>query len=412
MRGKLAIEGGEKVRKTPFPNRGLIDNREEKAVLKLMKDSISGGKAFDRYGGTEVDAYEKEFAAYFGTKYATAISSGTGAVHSALAALHMEPLSEVISSPITDPGAVAPILWMNCIPVFADCDPETFNITAEHIEKCISNRTKAIVVGHIFGQPCDLDPIVKLAKKYKIPLIEDCSQSHDAEYKGKKIGSFGDMAVFSLMSGKHHTSGGQGGMVITNSEEYYWDAKRFADRGKSFNSDAGSNLFLGLNYRMTELEATIGRVQLKKLATIVEKKRKLAAKLEKAMKGLKAVRPGKVIKEVSSSYWSHFIRVDVSKLKVTKEEFAKALGAEGIPVDIKYGNLISQGKWIKERRTFGNSGWPWSCSDKKYDYEGTCPNAIKAIENHFTLYTNEGWGDKEVKDTAAAFKKVEAAYLK
>lgn len=338
----LAIHGGEPVRKERFPPRIQIGSEELRAATDLMYRYLKGGGAFDRYRGAEVDAFEEESAEYFGVAYATATSSGTAAIHSPLGALRLDVGSEVVSSPITDPGAVAPILFQNCIPVFADADPETFNIDPESVKERISEKTRAIIVGHIAGQSCDMDPIMDIAEHHDLVVIEDCSQAHDALYKGRKSGAIGHIGCFSLMSGKHITSGGQGGMVITNNDEFYWNAERFADGGKPFGSAASGNIFLGNNYRMTELEAAIGRVQLKKLPRIVEARRRIAARLSQEIKDLETVRPGKIIEGSTSSYWFLFLRIDESELKVSIEDFGEAVRGEGIPLGGKYDHLIYQ----------------------------------------------------------------------
>ncbi|MFO7916471.1 MAG: DegT/DnrJ/EryC1/StrS family aminotransferase [Anaerolineae bacterium] len=409
---KLAIEGGEPVRSAPFSARILFGQEEKRVLLRLLEREMEEGGGFDRYSGTEVDAFEEEFAAHFCRPYATATSSGTGAIHAALGALRLEPGSEVISSPITDPGGVAPILWNNCIPVFADADPETFNVDPASVAERISDRTRAIVVAHIAGQPCDMDPIMDLAEVHDLTVIEDCAQAHEAEYKGRKAGTIGHVAAFSMMSGKHFTSGGQGGMVVTDDEEIYWNAKRFADRGKPFNSEATGNLFLGLNYRMTEIEAAIGRVQLKKLSGIVEKRRGLVASLEERMADLEAVHLGKVIEGARPSYWFLLIRVEDEKLSVSKDEYAEAVAAEGMPVAARYDFLMYETPWIRDRQTYGQSGCPWTCPlyGREIEYEGSCPGAREAIEHHMVLHLHEGFGEQEIEDIASALQKVERHY--
>lgn len=408
----LAIDGGAKVRTKPWPSRVQIDDREIKAVNDLM-DKCRRGGAFDRYGGEEVDAYEKEFAKFFGVKYAAACSAGTAAVHTALGALELDPLSEVISAPITDNGAVMPIVWCGCIPIPADADPETMNMDPKSVEKRINRNTKAIIAGHIAGSPCDMGAIMRLSRKHGIPVIEDCSQSHAAEYKGKFCGAIGHLGVFSLMSGKHSTAGGQGGMVITNDEELYWKAKRFADRGKAFGIDkANGSVMLGLNYRMTELEAAIGRVQLKKIPTIVGNRRKVVDRIGRNIKGLKAVRLGKVVKGGRSAYWFLFIRVDESRLKVTKDQFARAVAAEGIPAAARYDAIPFHQDWMTKRATFGRSRWPWSLYKKNIDYTDMVPNAYRANDLHFRVNVHECYGAREADDMAEALAKVEKAYLK
>jgi len=410
----LAVNGGEPVRKEPFPPRIQMGSEELEAVTNLMTKHMVSGGAFDRYGGTEVDALEKEFAEYFGVKYATATSSGTAAIHSALGALRLDCGSEVISSPITDPGAVAPILFQNCIPVFADADPETFNMDSQSVKERISEKTRAIIVGHIAGQPCDMDPIMKIAEDNNLIVIEDCAQAHDALYKGRKAGTIGHLGCFSFMSGKHTTTGGQGGMVITDREQLFLNAKRFADRGKPFGSTSSSNLFLGNNYRTTELAAAIGRVQLKKMPKIVEVRRRIVTELGEEIQDLKAVRLGKVIEGAVSSYWFVFLRIDEAKLRVSIEDFGKAVRAEGIPLGGKYDHLIYEQTWIRNRETYGESRCPWSCPfyGKEVVYEGSCPNARKAIDSHLVLGINECYTDREVADIACALRKVESSYLK
>ena len=413
-REALAVEGGEPVRATKFSSRLVIGTEEREAVLALLDREMALGGGFDRYGGTEVDAFEAEFAAHIGTAFATATSSGTAAIHSALGALRLEPGDEVITSPITDPGAVMPIVWLGCIPIFADVDPETFNLDPRSVAERVGKRTRAIIVTHLAGQPAELEPILALARQRGLTVIEDCAQSHDALYRGRLVGGLGNIGAFSLMSGKHTVAGGQGGMVVTNDEAIYWNAKRFADRGKPFNSPEPRNLFLGLNYRMTELEAAIGRVQLRKLSSAISRRRSLVAQIRERIADLETVRVGKVIEEGESSYWFIFIWVDVARLSVPKERFAEALAAEGIPAQASYDYIAYEAPWIRDRQTLGSSGYPWSAFPhaRDLDYRDSCPNARQAIASHLMVYFHEGWTEREVDDLATALRKVERAYLR
>lgn len=410
---KLAIEGGKPVREKPMPERIMFDEKEEKAVELLIKEAKreATAKYLDRYAGENVDKYEREFAKLFGIKFATAVSSGTAAVHSAIASLDLEPGSEVITTPITDPGTVMPILFQGLIPVFADVDFETLNITAETIEKVITDKTKAIIPVHLAGVPCQMDKIMKLARKYKLKVIEDCAQAHCSVYKNKYAGTFADMGVFSLMSGKHMTSGGQGGMVITDKEKYYWAAKRFADRGKPFGiKNPEGNVSLGLNYRMTEIEAVIGRVQLKKIKKIAQKRYRIVEKLRKTFELFNAFSLWKRPEESKPNYWFCFVYVDEKKLKVNKWKIAEALKAEGISTGSHYVIPMYENPFIKKRKTFGKSGYPWNPYNPNIKYK--CPNAEKALNSHITLYIHEHFTDKEIEDILNAFEKVEKAYLK
>jgi dTDP-4-amino-4,6-dideoxygalactose transaminase len=217
-----------------------------------------------------------------------------------------------------------------------------------------------------------------------------------------------------MMGGKHHTSGGQGGMVITHNENYYWDAKRFADRGKPFNAAERKNLFLGLNYRMTELEAVIGRVQLGKLDDVIARRRSLAAHLDALLAETPAVRLGAVIPGAEPVYWLVLLRVFPERLTVSKEQFARAVAAEGLPVDPHYDWILYETPWFRERVTYGKSQCPWSCPyyGREVVYEGTCPNARRGVDAHMVVYWHEGYSEQDVEDIAGALAKVARAYVR
>lgn len=395
-----------------FPSRIIFDEREKAAILGVVEKTMTGPEAIDMYGkGPQVTSYEKEFAEYFGVKYAAAVSSGTAAIHSAVGALRLEPGSEIITTPITDPGTVAPILMQNCIPIFADVEYETLNLSVRSIEKNITGRTRAIIAVHLAGQPCDMEPIMEIARNHNLYVIEDCAQAHGAKYKGRYVGTIGDLGVFSLMAGKHMNSGGQGGMVITNHEELYWNAKRFSDRGKPFNSEEKTNLLLGLNYRMTELQAAVGRVQLTKLADIKRKRQCVVEKLREGMSGLQAFQLWKFIDDGEVNPWFAFVRFNQDRMKINKEEAATILAELGLPVGAHYVVPIYNQYWIKNRVTYGNSQYPWSMPGvREIDYTNCCPSAERALEDHMTLYLHEGWGEKEINYTVEAYKKVEEEY--
>jgi len=375
---------------------------------------MGGPQRLGRYDGQETDSLEREWAEFHGAKFAAAVSSGTAAVHTALAAGMLEAGSEVITPPVTDPGGVNPILFQHLIPIFADLDPQTFNPDPVSVAKRITDRTRAIIAVHLAGQPCDMDPIMALAQKHDLLVIEDCSQAHGARYKGRLAGTIGHISAFSLMGGKHLTAGGEGGVVLTNDEELYWNAKRFADKGKGFNLEDGRNVVLGLNYRLTEIQAAIAREQLRKLPDIVAKRQALASRLRQGMARLKTVRFWKIIEGAEPSYWFCFLRLDPEAVTVSKEQFAAAVRAEGVPLGAHYAWLLYEFPYFKQRRTFGTSGAPWTCYEhsRDLDYTGCCPNADKAIAQHMTLQLHECWTEREVADTVAALAKVEAHYAR
>jgi dTDP-4-amino-4,6-dideoxygalactose transaminase len=409
-REKLALDGGTPA-VTRAARRGLIGEEERQAVLAAVDRAIAEDKSFDRYDGVEVLAYEAEFAKWLGVRYATAVSTGTAAIHAALAPLHLEPGCEVVCSPITDPGAVAPVLWNQCIPVFADTAPDTFNVTAATIEAVLTDRTRAIVVGHITGEPCVMDEIVALAKRRGLPLVEDCAQAHGATYRGRMVGTFGSLSAFSMMSCKTHTSGGQGGMVATDDEALYWDAKRFADRGKPFNTPERTNIFLGMNYRMAELQAAVGRVQLRRVPAIVARRQAMGDRLAGHLANTAAFSLGAMPDGVASAYFFLRAKVDLPRLTADKEQLAKALTAEGVAASPTYTSLIYRQKWFADRSTLGHSHLPWSLPGvPPISYDNACPNAERALAEHLFCSFHEGMDEEHIDAMGLAFQKVDRAY--
>lgn len=409
----LAIDGGAKVRTEPFPKRGLFGPEEQAVVTGLFAAAVESGDAIG-YNGPEEQAYEREFAAFMGGGYADLVNSGTAAVYVALGALQLEPAGEVIVPPITDPGGVMPVALLNLVPVVADAAPGTFNAGAAQIEAVLTPWTRAILVAHIAGEPADMDPILELARARRLPVVEDCAQSHGARYKGRLVGTLGTVAAVSTMSGKHHATGPQGGVVYTRDEALYWEAKRFADRGKPFNLTAGTNVRAGLNLNGNDLSAAIGRVQLRKLAGIVARRQAVARQIHAGAARLKAVRPGRLVPETDPSFWFLRFNLDVGRLTVDKDRFVQAVAAEGIPVGGSYRHIPSEAIWFRERRVFPGSDYPWGLPAYQGDRQAAfpCPNAVAAAEGHFILSIHENCGDREVADVLAALEKVERAYLR
>ncbi len=415
----LAVNRGTPLRQAPWPPRLQIDDREVEAVMRVM-DAAKQGHAFERYGGVEVDAYEQEFAEAMGVKWATAVSSGTASVHTALGALRLDAGSEIICAPITDPGAIMPVLWNNCIPIFADSYRDNYNMDPASIPALIGEQTKAIVCGHIAGHPCDMDEILNIAEDHNLYVIEDCAQAHYAQYRGKLVGSIGHLGCFSLMSGKHTTSGGQGGMVITDDEELYWNAKRFADRGKPFNSEAPSNLFLGTNYRVTELAAAIGRVQLQKMPGITRARQQFVAAFQAALakEDVVCCEPSPVVDGGTSAYWFGTLLFHADRCAKTMAEYGAAIGAEGVSVGGNYeGALVPTKAWINDMQTYGQTKEPWTSPHwhgdlDKLDYASSVPAAVECVAQLMRYGVHECQGEQEAKDMAAAIAKVDAVYRK
>ena len=274
--------------------------------------------------------------------------------------------------------------------------------------------TSAIVVPHIAGEPADIAGIVTVAQKHGIPVIEDCAQTHGATLHGPMVGTFGEIGAFSTMFGKHHNSGGQGGLVFTQDETRYQAIRRASDRGKPFFLPEGStNVVASMNLNLNDLAATIGRVQLRKLPESIERRRAVVAHLCEGIESLRSISIPAPIDGAVPSYWFLRMRFHASAVTCDKATFCKALAAEGLPVMVDYRAALPHTMtWFRERRVFGSGGYPWTSPDYKGDLnrQFPCPNAQVAMDDHVNLFFHESWGKDDVADAVAIFTKVEQGY--
>lgn len=412
-----AIEGGTPVRTKVFPNVGIPQGRrlgeEEK---KLVCRAIDSGNLF-RLGGLRlVERFEKEFAKLHGVRFAHAVTSGTASLHTAVAALDLEPGDEIITSPITDMGTAIAIMMQQCVPIFADVDPRTCNITAKTIEKQITKRTRAIIVVHLFGAPADMNPILKLARRHNLRVIEDASQSHFAEYKGKLVGTMGDIGCFSLQQSKQITTG-DGGILITNDEDLYNRAVLFSDKAwpRTKMGQERGHLFLGVNYRMNEITGAVALAQVRKLKSIVRHRRKIAHSLYNKLQNMEGIVLTKILPDCLSSWWIFSFYLDKNKIRISPADFTKALTAEGIYAGCGYIPMpLFEYPAIKKRRTFGKSRIPWSLPRTRkniiYD-KNDFPGTIKALTELIVFSWCEGIMKQDAMDVYKAIKKLVHYYL-
>jgi dTDP-4-amino-4,6-dideoxygalactose transaminase len=413
---KLAADGGRKICSKPWPERHLIGKEEKKAVAALFDKTIASGKAFG-YNGPEEIVFCEQFAKFMGGGYADAVNSGTTAVYVALRALNLEPFTEVIVGPITDPGGMMPIPLLGCIPVVADTAPGSFNTGPEQIEKLITPLTSAILVAHIQGEPADMEGIMRVARKHNIPVVEDCAQAHYATINGRLVGTFGKASAFSTMFGKHFCTGGQGGVVYTRDKKIYENCRRVSDRGKPFFLPSGStNSVASLNYNLNDLAAVIGSIQLKKLPGIVQKRRLFVKRLKTELRGIKAFSFPPLVKGANPSYWHLRLEFHPEAVTCDKATYCKVLMAEGLPgISTDYHALVHTYDWFKNKRVFGTSRLPWSSplyKGKYADGKFECPNATRAIKEHFILTFYESWGKREADDLIRIFRRLDEVFSK
>jgi dTDP-4-amino-4,6-dideoxygalactose transaminase len=368
--------------------------------LGLLEEVIASG-VLNCTRGTQVKAFEEEFAVRFGAETCRAVTSGTAAVHAAIAAIDPEPGDEIITTPITDMGAIAPILYQQAIPIFADVDPVSLNITPASVESHITSRTKAIIATHLFGLPCEIDAIVEIARSRGIPVIEDCAQAFLATDNGRLVGTIGDIGSFSFQQGKHMTTG-EGGAVITSNPEFARRMRLFSDKGWGYGDAQPDHYFLALNYRMTDLQGAVARAQLAKLDAVVERRRHAAARLT----ALLAETPGLTLPSDppggENTYWRYPLLVDRSVYPSGPDAIGAALARDGIQSAPRYvKKLAFECRVLAERRTYGRSQCPFSCRERNGDppivyRREDYPGAVEALDRVLVLPWNEFYTEEHV----------------
>ena len=310
-------------------------------------DEIEAAAAVLRSGrvnywtGDEGRAFEREFAEFAGTKYAVCVANGTAALELALYALGIGRGDEVITSSRTFIASASCAVMRGARPVCVDVDPDSQNITAETIRRAITPRTKAIIAVHLAGWPCDMDEIMQLAAEHDLRVIEDCAQAQGAMYQGRPVGSLGHVAAFSFCQDKIMTTGGEGGMLTTNDDATWEQAKSFRDHGTS--EDRGNSKdsrgfrwvhdSFGTNWRMTEMQSAIGRAQLRKVSRWVAIRRRNAAILMKRLASCPGLRVTAPPEEIGHSFYKYyaFVRPECLKAGYDREWIMAAINAEGVP---------------------------------------------------------------------------------
>lgn len=354
--------------------------------------------------GTFVRDLEQRFATMLGVKYAFACASGTAAVHCAIAALDPNPGEEIITTPITDMGALAPILYQGAIPVFADVDPLTCNVTAESVAQRLSPRTRAIVATHLFGNPCEIDEIVALGERAGVPVIEDCAQAFLASYNRRFVGAIGKIGCFSLQQGKHVTTG-EGGLVVTDDDELARRIYLFINKAWGYGDENPDHYFLALNYRMSELCGSVALAQLGKLPEVVSRRRRLAESLTQRLSGIDALVPPAALPGAEHSYWKYCVRMAPHVPASSVFDVARSLKERGIVSAPRY---IQKPAFMCEvfqrRKTFGNSGYPLTLArPEALDYRlESYPGAVDALERILVIPWNDRYSDDDVDYIADA----------
>ena len=396
----LAIHGGKPVRKEPMPLRLALGESE----LQMLNEALAyyrEHKADPGYQGPFEKLYTDLFVAMMGSGYADAVATGTSALYVALAALDLPKGSEVIVSPITDPGTLSAIILNGFKPRVADSKRDSYNMGVAQFLERVTPNVSAVVVVHAAGQAADINDLVMEAHQRGIKVLEDCSQAHGAKVTGRPVGTFGDIAAFSTMYRKAHMTGGSGGVVYTRDLDLFRRALAHADRGKprwqnDFDDrDPSTYLFPALNHNTDELSCAIGLASLQRLNdTIVRRQSFVFDVIERLVEQVKVCLP--YTYSASDSPFFCPIVVDGDAITSNKIEFAEAVRKEGIDLNPHYKYVITE--------------WPYL---KPYLVDNfDTPNARDIRDRSFKLYLNENYGEREAIDCVEAIMKVERYYAK
>lgn len=382
---------------TPFSPWPSFSHEEADAV----RDVILSNKV-NYWTGQEARTFEKEFAAWSETEYAVALANGTVALDVAFKALGIGSGDEVVVTSRTFLASVSSIVNAGAVPVFADVDLDSQNITAETIRAVLTPRTRAIVCVHLAGWPCDMDPIMDLAAENDIKVIEDCAQAHGAFYKGRRVGSIGHIGAWSFCQDKIMTTGGEGGMVTTNDRDLWSSMWSYKDHGKSWEAvyerqHAPGFRWLhesfGTNWRMLEVQAVIGRIQLRRMVDWEARRKANAARIWDTASQLVGLRVPQVPSHITHAAYKCYVFVEPSSLKDgwNRDRIIEALVARGVPA---FSGSCSE---VYLEKAFDNTGWRPTVR---------LPNAVELGETSLMFLVHPTLTDKEIEWTCETLTQV------
>ncbi|MGB7069656.1 MAG: DegT/DnrJ/EryC1/StrS family aminotransferase [Pyrinomonadaceae bacterium] len=383
---KLAINGGESVRKSPFPRFPVFDEKEKDALVEVLESGVWGGY------NPKVAEFEGVFAEFHGARFGISAANGTVTLEVALAASGIGSGDEVIVPPISFIATATAVLRVGAIPVFADIDGNTLNLDPQRVRDCLTERSRAMIPVHFAGQPADMDELMKIAVANDLIVIEDCAHAHGASWRGTSVGSIGDLGSFSFQASKNLTAG-EGGLLTTNNEKLAEIARSICNQGRRTGGEWYEHVRLGTNYRLTGWQAAILLTQLSRLSEQIETRAKNAKFLDERLKVLDLISLPVTDERVTRhSYYLYLIRLKTERFPgLTKQIFARALEAEGIPCSAGYPHPLFK------NRVF----------DDHQHVVGDCPEAERMCAD--TLWLSHDVmlsSPSDLNDVALAFEKL------
>ena len=404
--GKLAIAGGEPLRKTPF-TAWPIGGKEEAAALEdVLASTKWGGQPFP---GKHAQAFAKRFAELHTAKYAQCVNTGTVAIQAALKAIGIKPGDEVIVPAYTWEGTVGPVLLINAVPIFVDVDPDTYCLDAKLIEQAITPKTKAILPVHLGMRFADMDEILRIAAKHNIKVVEDCAHAHGGMWKGKGAGSMGDLGAFSFQSSKLVTSG-EGGAVITNNLEYMEIVQSYINAGRASLTDQFHHRIVGFNYRIGEFQAAVLGPQLDRLpqqSLIREKNMKHFESRLQNTPAIGLLKPDPRITRLAP--YGYVIKYFTEKAKdIPRAAFVAAMQLEGVHCDgLFYEPVYKSSLFPVDATDLPALSWG---REKPLDLRSmfSCPQSERAAYHEAVWFPHQHFlgPTKDVDDIADAIEKI------
>lgn len=414
---KLALYGGPKTISKEFDRYNSIGIEEVEAAKAVVETGVLskflGCWDADFYGGPKVQEFERACEKYFDVEHAVTVNSWTSGLIAAVGAIGIEPGDEVIVTPWTMCASATAILQWNAIPVFADIEPDTFNIDPKSVEANITPYTKAIMAVDIFGHSCDIDALMQIAKRHDLKVITDTAQAPGTFNNGRVTGTLGHVGGYSLNYHKHiHT--GEGGILVTNDDDVFERLQLIRNHAEAVVEDKGvTNManMIGHNFRLGEIESAIGIEQLKKLEKFIKNRQRAAQLLNEGLKDLKGLKIPTVKDECTHAYYMYCLTLDVRQLGVSRSKIFAALEAEGVTgLSEGYVN-VHMLPMYQQKIAYGSKGFPWTSDICKRDvsYEkGICPVAEELHDKTLLGYEMcmHDLNDQDVALVVAAFEKV------
>jgi perosamine synthetase len=342
--------------------------------------------------GPMVEEFEEKWAEFVGVEHAVAVSNGTTAIQLALNAVGLQPGDEVIVPSLTFGSTATAVVHQAGVPVFADIDRDLYTLDHSDLERCLSNRTEAVIPVHLYGHPAEMDEIMAFAEEHDLAVIEDAAQAHGASYRGDRVGSIGDAGCFSFYATKNITTG-EGGIVTTDDAEIAEQIRLLRSHGMA---DRDHHVTLGYNYRMSDLQGAIGTAQVDRLPRFNERRREITGRLFAELDDLDWLRPATVREYVEHAYfWAPF-EIDPEAIGMPGKAVWRELKERGVETRHRYVDPLYDQPVFSEHRGF-NSEFPWSENERDHDYDLSLPNVEAVAGNTIGLPNHPGLDEEEIK---------------